>query len=221
MDLAGKRIVVTAGGTREPIDPVRYIGNRSSGKMGFALADAAKDRGADITLVTTIAPPEPGHYDIVHQVETLAGMREVVLDACKSTDVLIMAAAISDFRVANPADHKIKKGEGKLILELVENEDFLLELPDNFIKVGAVGQNIAQPGNVAQLKDAGNIGLPEIGVDQENTFAQVGNARCKIHGQGRLAVVGRRAGDQNGSHGFAIGGVKHSGGKIAYLFGEK
>ena len=136
MDLANKRIVVTAGGTREPIDPVRYIGNRSSGKMGFALADAAKDRGADITLVTTIAPLEPGYHDKVHQVETLAEMREAVLNACKSADVLIMAAAISDFRVANPADHKIKKGEGKLVLELVENEDFLLELTDNFIKVG-------------------------------------------------------------------------------------
>jgi len=136
MDLSGKHIVVSSGGTREPIDPVRYIGNRSSGKMGFALADAAKDRGADVTLVTTIAPPSPGKYHTVQQVETVVEMREAVLNACKSADVLIMAAAISDFRVANPADHKIKKGEGKLTLELVENEDFLLDLPDNFIKVG-------------------------------------------------------------------------------------
>ncbi|MFC2014474.1 phosphopantothenoylcysteine decarboxylase [Chloroflexota bacterium] len=136
MDLSGKHIVVSAGGTREPIDPVRYIGNRSSGKMGFALADAAKDRGADVTLVTTIAPPNPDNYDIVHRVETLVEMKTAVLNSCKSADVLIMAAAISDFRVANPADHKIKKGEGKLTLELVENADFLLELSDNFIKVG-------------------------------------------------------------------------------------
>jgi len=136
MDLAGKHIVVTAGGTREAIDPVRYIGNRSSGKMGFALADAAKDRGADTTLVTTIVPPDPERYDAVREVETLAEMKEAVLDACKSADVLIMAAAISDFRVATLADHKIKKGEGKLVLELVENEDFLPKLSDDFIKVG-------------------------------------------------------------------------------------
>jgi len=136
MELNGKYIVISAGGTREPIDPVRYIGNRSSGKMGFALADAAKERGADVTLITTINPPDPEKYNDVQSVETLAEMREAVLDACKSADVLIMAAAVSDFRVANPADHKIKKGEGKLTLELVENEDFLLELPDSFVKVG-------------------------------------------------------------------------------------
>lgn len=136
MELSSKHVIISAGGTREPIDPVRYIGNRSSGKMGFALADAAKERGAKVTLVTTIAPPDPDKYDNVRSVETLSEMREAVLDACRSADVLIMAAAVSDFRVANPADHKIKKGEGKLTLELVENNDFLLELPDTFIKVG-------------------------------------------------------------------------------------
>jgi phosphopantothenoylcysteine decarboxylase/phosphopantothenate--cysteine ligase len=136
MSLAGKRIVVTAGGTREPIDPVRYIGNRSSGKMGFALADAAKDRGAAVTLVTTVAPPNPAYYDEVRMVETVTEMREAVLDACKSADVLVMAAAVSDFRVAKPASSKIKKQGDKLVLELVQTEDFLLELPDTFLKVG-------------------------------------------------------------------------------------
>ena len=136
MDLTGKRIVVSAGGTREPIDPVRYIGNRSSGKMGFALADAAKYRGATVTLVTTILPPNPAYYDDVRQVETVSEMREAVLDACKSADVLVMAAAVSDYRVASVADNKIKKQGGKLVLELVETEDFLLELPDDFVKIG-------------------------------------------------------------------------------------
>jgi phosphopantothenoylcysteine decarboxylase/phosphopantothenate--cysteine ligase len=135
-DLAGKSVVVTAGGTREPIDPVRFIGNRSSGKMGFALAEAARDHGANVTLVTTIMPPNPEYYDKVELVETVAEMREAVLRVCRSADVLIMAAAVSDYRVANPATDKIKKQGGKLILELVETEDFLLELPDNFIKVG-------------------------------------------------------------------------------------
>ena len=136
MSLAGKRIVITAGGTREPIDPVRYIGNRSSGKMGFALADAAKDRGAVVTLVTTIVPPDPRHYDMVDYVDTVAELREAVLGACKSAEVLIMAAAVSDFKVAEPATDKIKKRGDKLILELVETEDFMLELPDEFIKIG-------------------------------------------------------------------------------------
>jgi phosphopantothenoylcysteine decarboxylase / phosphopantothenate---cysteine ligase len=135
-DLAGKRIVITAGGTREPIDPVRFIGNRSSGKMGFALASAAKDRGAYVTLITTVDPPNTGIYSFIRQVGTVSEMRESVLEACKSADVLIMAAAVSDYRVATPATDKIKKTGKKLTLELVENEDFLLELQDNFIKVG-------------------------------------------------------------------------------------
>jgi phosphopantothenoylcysteine decarboxylase/phosphopantothenate--cysteine ligase len=135
-DLAGKHIVVSAGGTREPIDPVRYIGNRSSGKMGFALADAAKDRGAKVTLVTTVVPLDPSYYDDVRYVETVAEMREAVLDACKTADILVMAAAVADYRIASPANQKIKKKGGKLVLELVETADFLLELPDDFVKIG-------------------------------------------------------------------------------------
>lgn len=136
MDLEGKKAVVTAGGNREPIDPVRFIGNRSSGKMGFALADAARERGAFTTLITTIKPPEPEKYSSIVYVETCAEMRQAVLSACRSADILIMAAAVSDFRVARPADHKIKKQGKKLTIDLVENDDFLLALSDDFIKVG-------------------------------------------------------------------------------------
>lgn len=136
MSLSGKNVVITAGGTREPIDPVRYIGNRSSGKMGFALADAAKDRGGIVTLITTVTPPKPDYYDEVVMVETVAEMRAAVLNACEKADVLIMAAAVSDFRAANPSQNKIKKQGEKLVLELVQTDDFLLELPDTFLKVG-------------------------------------------------------------------------------------
>jgi phosphopantothenoylcysteine decarboxylase / phosphopantothenate---cysteine ligase len=136
LDLQGSHVVVTAGGTREPIDPIRFIGNRSSGKMGFALADAARERGARVTLITTVPSPRPEAYDLVQYVETVAEMREAVLTACQSADVLLMAAAVSDFRVASPAVHKLKKQGQKVILELVENADFLLELPDTFVKVG-------------------------------------------------------------------------------------
>ena len=135
-ELAGRHVVVTAGGNREPIDPIRFIGNRSSGKMGFALADAAQERDARVSLITTIPPPDPEKYSVVQNVETCAEMREAVLSACRSADVLVMAAAVSDFRAANPARQKIKKHGGKILLELVENEDFLLELPDNIVKVG-------------------------------------------------------------------------------------
>jgi phosphopantothenoylcysteine decarboxylase / phosphopantothenate---cysteine ligase len=135
-DLQGKHVVVTAGGTREPIDPIRFIGNRSSGKMGFALAAAARECGARVTLITTVPPPRPEAYHLVRYVETVADMREAVLTACQSADVLLMAAAVSDFRVTQPAAHKLKKQGQKLILELVENADFLLELPDTFVKVG-------------------------------------------------------------------------------------
>jgi len=140
-DLSGKRVVVTAGGTQEPIDPVRYIGNRSSGKMGFALAEAARDRGAVVTLICAHATATlPAGMETV-RVTTVAQLREAVLKAVAGTDVLIMAAAVSDFRVANPSGRKIKKQGGRLVLELVENEDFLLELADDFIKVGFAAES--------------------------------------------------------------------------------
>jgi phosphopantothenoylcysteine decarboxylase/phosphopantothenate--cysteine ligase len=140
-DLEGKHIVVTAGGTREPIDPVRYIGNRSSGKMGYAVAEAARDRGAAVILVTApTALPIPAGMKVIH-IQTVAELKEAVTKAVKGADALVMAAAVSDFRVAQPADHKIKKQGGKLTLELVENADFLLELPDNFIKVGFAAES--------------------------------------------------------------------------------
>ena len=135
-DFQAKHVVVTAGGTREPIDPVRFIGNRSTGKMGFALADAAMDRGARVTVIATVTPPRADAYAAVEMVETVAQMRQAVLKACQSADVLLMAAAVSDYRVAKPAEHKMKKQGDNLVLELVQNDDFLLELADDFVKVG-------------------------------------------------------------------------------------
>ena len=110
-DLAGRRIVVSAGGTQEPIDPVRIITNRSSGKMGYAIAEAARDRGAQVTLIATptaSALTPPFGTDLV-RVETVIEMHEAVKAAMRTGDVLIMAAAVADYRVANPANQKIKK----------------------------------------------------------------------------------------------------------------
>jgi phosphopantothenoylcysteine decarboxylase/phosphopantothenate--cysteine ligase len=134
-DLAGYHLVVSAGGTREPIDPVRFIGNRSSGKMGFALVEAARDRGARVTLVsTTKALPVPYTVELV-EVETVAQMRDAVLAATPTADALIMAAAVSDFRPAEIGEQKLKKTEGGLTLQLVQNDDFLHEVPDRLVKV--------------------------------------------------------------------------------------
>src|SRR5690606_18942867 len=117
-DMAGLHVLVTAGGTREPIDPVRFIGNRSSGKQGHALAAEAAARGAKVTLVTTAALPVPPGADVV-RVETAAEMDEAVRAVAPAADVIVMAAAVADFRPAAASTTKIKKDEGvpEIVLE--------------------------------------------------------------------------------------------------------
>ncbi|MFN8528346.1 MAG: bifunctional phosphopantothenoylcysteine decarboxylase/phosphopantothenate--cysteine ligase CoaBC [Anaerolineae bacterium] len=124
--LAGRRVVVTAGGTREPIDPVRYITNRSSGKQGYALAQAALDAGADVTLITSSNLPDPVGARIVH-IHTAAELFTATLSAVEDADALIMAAAVADFRPRTVAEHKIKKSDdgSGLIIEMERNPDIL------------------------------------------------------------------------------------------------
>ena len=128
-DLASRRIVVTAGPNYEPIDPVRYIGNRSSGKMGYAIAEAALARGASVTLVTgPTALTPPAGADVV-RVETAVEMRRAVESAVAGADVLVMAAAVADYRVAEATDRKIKREQaGDITLRLVKNADILAGL---------------------------------------------------------------------------------------------
>jgi phosphopantothenoylcysteine decarboxylase / phosphopantothenate---cysteine ligase len=126
-DLAGERVVVTAGPTREPIDPVRYISNRSSGRMGYALAAAAARRGAQVTLVsgpTALVPPTAA---VFVPVQTAEEMREAVLQHAAPASIVIKAAAVADYRVRRPADQKIK-GKRELTLELTPNPDILAEV---------------------------------------------------------------------------------------------
>ena len=126
-DLAGVRCLTTAGGTREALDPVRVLSNRSSGKMGLALARAARDRGAQVTLITTAeAPPDRAGIRIA-AVESAAEMQAAVNEQLASHDVLLMAAAVADYRPAAPAAHKIKKeGAGaRQRLELERNDDIV------------------------------------------------------------------------------------------------
>ena len=127
-DLAGRRVLVTAGGTREAIDPVRYIGNRSSGKMGYAIAEAAARRGADVVLVTTVnRPAPPGVTDLV-RVESAAEMADAVLGRYGDLDVVVMAAAVADFRPKATSTEKIKKAAGPPEIILEPTVDILAEL---------------------------------------------------------------------------------------------
>ena len=123
--LSGRRVVVTAGGTREPIDPVRFIGNRSSGKMGAALAVAAREAGADVTLISSVGGPEGIG---VIAVDTAEQMRDAVWDALDDADILFMAAAVADYRPAQTAPRKLKKSDQRLTLELVPTVDVLTDL---------------------------------------------------------------------------------------------
>ena len=150
-DLAGRTVVVTAGGTREPIDPVRFIGNRSSGKMGYALAAAARDRGAKVKLISgPTAILAPGAVEF-QSVRTAAEMREAVLAASDQADIVLKAAAVGDFQAGDRSESKIKRPEsGEMTLRLTANPDILAEL-------GRLRQNSGRPavlvGFAAETED--------------------------------------------------------------------
>ncbi len=135
-DLSGRTVVVSAGGTQEPIDPVRVITNNSSGKMGYAVAEAARDRGAEAILVT--APtglPDPPLVKVV-RVQTAQQMCDAVLSSMESADALIMAAAVADYRPAGAAEQKIKKSDDALTIELAPTTDILNTARGDFVRVG-------------------------------------------------------------------------------------
>ncbi|MFF7412818.1 bifunctional phosphopantothenoylcysteine decarboxylase/phosphopantothenate--cysteine ligase CoaBC [Streptomyces lydicus] len=139
-DLSGRRVVVTAGGTREPLDPVRYLGNRSSGKQGYALAATAAARGAQVTLIAgNTELPDPAGVDVI-PVGTARQLREAVLKAAADADAVVMAAAVADFRPAVYATGKIKKVEGREPepIGLVRNPDILAELSADRARPGQV-----------------------------------------------------------------------------------
>jgi phosphopantothenoylcysteine decarboxylase/phosphopantothenate--cysteine ligase len=142
-DLAHLSIVVSAGGTQEPIDPVRVITNHSSGKMGYAIAEAARDRGAKVTLVTAAKGiPVPEVY-AVKKVATVEEMRSAVLSACQEANVVIMAAAISDYAPVTVASQKLKKDaeSNHMSIEVKKTKDFFLEIPGDVLRVGFAAES--------------------------------------------------------------------------------
>jgi phosphopantothenoylcysteine decarboxylase/phosphopantothenate--cysteine ligase len=155
-NLAGKHIVVTAGGTQELVDPVRYISNRSSGKMGYALAEAARDRGAKVTLITApVSLLEPQGVEVI-KINTAQEMLQAVEKATRQADALVMAAAVADYRSAKVAKDKIKKGESGLILRLECTPDILGSIKGNLIKVGFAAESSNLVENARQkLKHKG------------------------------------------------------------------
>jgi phosphopantothenoylcysteine decarboxylase/phosphopantothenate--cysteine ligase len=127
-DLAGRRVLVSAGGTREPLDPVRFLGNRSSGRQGYALAVAAAARGARVELVAAnVELPDPAGVDVI-SVATASEMKDAVLGRSPDADAVVMAAAVADFRPSATVDHKIKKGDGVPSVALEPTVDILAAL---------------------------------------------------------------------------------------------
>ncbi len=187
-DLAGKRIVVTAGGTQEPIDPVRHIGNRSSGKMGYALAEAARDRGAEVKLITApTSLPEPAGIE-VSQIKTAAQMKAAVTKAVKKADALIMAAAVADYQPKSVAEAKIKKETSSLTLELIRTPDILTEVKGNFLKVGFAAESeniVANAKQKLQQKRLALIVANDI-TDPSNGFGTDTNKVTLIDKQGNV-----------------------------------
>lgn len=186
-DMAGLHVLVTAGGTREPIDPVRFIGNRSSGKQGHALAAEAAARGAKVTLVTTAALPVPPGADVV-RVETAAEMDEAVRAVAPAADVIVMAAAVADFRPAAAATTKIKKDKGVPEIVLEPTVDILAGLgrtkrPDQTLvgfaaETEQLRQNAASKlvAKGADLIVANDVTAPGAGFEHDTNHVVILNA---------------------------------------------
>lgn len=158
-DLAGKRLVVTAGGTREPIDPVRHIGNRSSGKMGYAVAEAARDRGAEVTLIS--APTwlaAPSGIEFVH-VQTARQMKEAVTGAVLKADALVMAAAVADYQPKDYRGTKIKKTAPTMTVEMVRTPDILGEVKGEFLRVGFAAESENMVANAKEKLEKKHLDL--------------------------------------------------------------
>jgi phosphopantothenoylcysteine decarboxylase/phosphopantothenate--cysteine ligase len=173
-DLAGRHVVVTAGGTREPIDPVRFVGNHASGKMGYALATAARDRGARVTLIHGETGLAPIYAVTDVAVPTVQQMHDAVFAALPDADALVMAAAVADFRPVTTSDHKIKKQPDTtgLIVELERTPDILAEV-GRWRKTdgGAVPARPVLVGFAAETEDL------------------VRNARAKLESKGADLIV--------------------------------
>ncbi len=182
--LAGRTVLITAGGTREPIDPVRYIGNRSSGRQGHAVAAVAAERGADVVLVTTSSLPTPAGVTRV-DVETAAEMHDAVTARSAEADIIVMSAAVADFRPAGMAEQKIKKADGTPTVDLEPTIDILAALgagkPTQQVLVGFAAETENLMDNArdklvrkgADLLVANDVSAPGVGFAHETNAVTI------------------------------------------------
>ncbi|MFV2020866.1 bifunctional phosphopantothenoylcysteine decarboxylase/phosphopantothenate--cysteine ligase CoaBC [Micromonospora sp. LOL_023] len=202
-DLVGRRVVVTAGGTREPLDPVRFLGNRSSGKQGYAFARTAVARGASVTLISAnVTLPVPAGVDLVRVGDT-EQLRVATLAAARRADVVVMAAAPADFRPATYAPEKIKKGESDRapVIELVTNPDIAAELgaakPAGQVLVAfaaETGDLVANAKEKLARKNADLIVANQVGA--ELVFGSDVNAATVLGADGSSTVLDERDKEQ-------------------------
>lgn len=198
-NLAGRHVVVTAGGTRESIDSVRHITNRSSGKQGEAIAQAARDRGAKVTLISTM-PVEKGTATVLHSVTSAHEMLEAVMEACQEADALVMAAAVADFKPQKVSSQKIKKAAGPLELQFVPNPDILQQVggkrgqgkgPRVLVGFAAETQDWLENGRAKLLGKnldfivINDVSRKDIGFDSDFNAASI------LHREGRMEELPR------------------------------
>lgn len=201
-DLAGLSVLITAGGTREPIDPVRFIGNRSSGKQGHALAAVARRRGADVTLITTAPASAPDGVTVV-PVETADQMHDAVMEVASTAEVVVMAAAVADFKPASAVSDKIKKADGTPEITLVPTIDILARLgaekhPGQTL-VGFAAETSDLEGNAraklvakgADLVVANDVSAPDVGFEHDTNAVVILGAtdRIDVPLTGKFAVA--------------------------------
>jgi len=207
--LRGRRVLVTAGPTYEDIDPVRYVGNRSSGRMGFALAAEARRRGAHVTLVAGPTPVEPPAVDAVVRVRSAAEMHEAVMRVSSNADVVIMAAAVADYTPATSATDKLAKTDGPMTLSLRRTKDILADLGSMRSGLGSAGPVLV--GFAAETQDvlvkarekrarkrvdlivANDVSQPDRGFDADTNavtiVAEDGEQHVPLQSKDRVAAV--------------------------------
>jgi phosphopantothenoylcysteine decarboxylase / phosphopantothenate---cysteine ligase len=189
--LHGKNLVITAGGTREPIDPVRYIGNRSSGAMGFALAAAAVAEGADVTLISGPTALRPPNGATLVNVDTAMEMYRAVEQATARADALVMAAAVADFRPETSSPRKIKKSGGQqhLDLRLVRNPDILTSITRlNLLKIGFAAETENLLENAALKLDAKGLAMI-VANDAESTIGAASSTATILTADGGVTAL--------------------------------
>lgn len=191
--LKGRKVLITAAGTIEPIDPVRYIGNRSSGKMGYAIAEEARRRGAEVVLVSgPSALPDPEGVRVI-RIETAEEMRQQVLREFKDAEIVIKAAAVADYRALEVAPEKIKKNDTELVIKLTKNPDILRELGQikraNQILVGFAAETTNLIGYAQKkLREknldfivANDVSQPNSGFNVENNTIKILSRNGEMH----------------------------------------